>query len=139
MKARQYPVQGDDVVLTIDRELQAKAEQALEGREGVVVALDPQTGEILALASSPTYDPNKFITRFTPEEWPDLITDPASPLENRAIRGLYAPGSIFKLVMGVGGLDLRLRRPGDDRLLLAARRRSTARCATAGSSRATAP
>ncbi|MCX6573935.1 MAG: penicillin-binding protein 2 [Candidatus Aminicenantes bacterium] len=102
--ARQYPVQGDDVILTIDRELQAEAERALEGREGVVVALDPKTGEVLALASSPTYDPNRFITRFTPKEWTDLISDPTSPLENRAIRGLYAPGSIFKLVMSVAGL-----------------------------------
>jgi penicillin-binding protein 2 len=102
--ARQYPVQGDDVILTIDRELQAEAERSLEGREGVIVALDPKTGEVLALASSPTYDPNRFITRFTPKEWTDLISDPASPLENRAIRGLYAPGSIFKLVMSVAGL-----------------------------------
>jgi penicillin-binding protein 2 len=103
VKARQYPVQGEDVILTIDRELQAEAERALEGREGVIVALDPKTGEVLALASSPTYDPNRFITRFTPKEWTDLISDAASPLENRAIRGLYAPGSIFKLVMSVAG------------------------------------
>jgi penicillin-binding protein 2 len=102
--ARQYPVQGDDVILTIDSKLQAEAEKSLEGREGVIVALDPKTGEVLALASSPTYDPNRFITRFTPTEWTDLISDPASPLENRAIRGLYAPGSIFKLVMSAAGL-----------------------------------
>jgi penicillin-binding protein 2 len=103
-QAHDYPVQGGTVVLTIDDRLQAVAEEALEGREGVVVALDPQTGEILALASFPTYDPNRFITRFTPAEWRDLINDPLSPLENRAIRGLYAPGSIFKLVMSLGGL-----------------------------------
>jgi len=104
VKARQFPVQGDDIVLTIDGALQAEAERALEGREGVIVALDPKTGEVLALASSPTYDPNRFITRFTPLEWTDLISDPNSPLENRAIRGLYAPGSIFKLVMSAAGL-----------------------------------
>jgi penicillin-binding protein 2 len=103
-KARQFPVQGHDVVLTIDGRLQAAAEAALEGREGVVVAMAPGTGEILALASSPTYDPNRFITRFTPTEWLQLMNDPLSPLENRAIRGLYAPGSIFKLVMSVAGL-----------------------------------
>jgi penicillin-binding protein 2 len=103
-KARQHPEQGHDVKLTIDSALQAEAERSLEGREGVIVALDPRTGEVLALASSPTYDPNRFITRFTPKEWTDLITDASSPLENRAIRGLYAPGSIFKLVMGVAGL-----------------------------------
>lgn len=103
-KARQNPVQGGDVVLTLDRRLQAMAEEALEGREGVVVALDPQSGDILALASFPTFDPNRFITRFTPTEWLQLTNDPLSPLENRAIRGLYAPGSIFKLVMSLGGL-----------------------------------
>ena len=84
--------------------LQAEAERALKGREGVIVALDTETGGVLALASSPTYDPNRFITRFTPAEWGALMTDPLSPLENRAIRGLYAPGSIFKLVMSLGGL-----------------------------------
>ena len=99
-----YPVQGNDVTLSIDWDLQAIAEAALEGREGVVVVLD-QDGAVLALASYPTYDPNRFITRFTPEEWGALIQDPLSPLENRAIRGLYAPGSIFKLVMSLGGLD----------------------------------
>jgi len=103
-QAHDFPVQGGTVVLTIDDRLQAAAEEALEGREGVVVAFDPRTGEILALASFPTYDPNRFITRFTPAEWRDLINDPLSPLENRAIRGLYAPGSIFKLVMSLGGL-----------------------------------
>jgi len=103
-KARQNPVQGGDVVLTLDYRLQAMAEEALEGREGVVVALDPQSGEILALTSFPTFDPNRFITRFTPTEWLQLTNDPLSPLENRAIRGLYAPGSIFKLVMSLGGL-----------------------------------
>jgi penicillin-binding protein 2 len=104
VRARTNPTPGTPLVLTIDIRLQRIAEQALEGREGVVVALDPGTGGILALASNPTYDPNKFITRFTPAEWSQLMTDPLSPLENRAIRGLYAPGSIFKLVMALGGL-----------------------------------
>jgi penicillin-binding protein 2 len=103
-KAHSNPIQGQDVLLTIDERLQAEAEKALEGREGVIIALDAGTGGILALASSPTYDPNRFITRFTPDEWRLLMNDALSPLENRAIRGLYAPGSIFKLVMSVGGL-----------------------------------
>ena len=101
---KDYPVQGDDLKLTIDLKLQAEAERALEGREGVVVALDADNGDILALASSPTFDPNKFITRFTRDEWVQLIGDPLAPLENRAIRGLYAPGSIFKPVMALAGL-----------------------------------
>lgn len=104
-QAHDFPEQGGEVVLSLDLELQALAEELLAGREGVLVALDPRSGEVLALASSPTYDPNRFITRFTPAEWSRLTTDPQSPLENRAIRGLYAPGSIFKLVMALGGLD----------------------------------
>jgi len=102
--ARQFPIQGRDVVLTLDPVLQAEAERSLEGREGVVIALDAETGGILALASFPTYDPNRFITRFTQAEWSALMSDPLAPLENRAIRGLYAPGSIFKLVMAMAGL-----------------------------------
>jgi penicillin-binding protein 2 len=102
----QNPVQGNDLHLTIDARLQAKAEELLAGKEGVIVVLDPATGGILTMASYPTFDPNRFISRFTPEEWLELTNDPASPLENRAIRGLYAPGSIFKLVMASGGLDL---------------------------------
>jgi penicillin-binding protein 2 len=102
----QDPAKGQDLQLTIDARLQAKAEELLGDREGAIVALDPATGEILTMASSPTFDPNRFITRFTPEEWIQLINDPASPLENRAVRGLYAPGSIFKIVMALTGLDL---------------------------------
>lgn len=99
------PVQGREVRLTISQALQAKAESLLGQREGAIVALDPATGEVLAMASYPSFDPNRFISRFTPEEWTGLINDPSSPLENRAIRGLYAPGSIFKMVMAVAGLD----------------------------------
>ena len=104
-QAHQYPEQGGKVDLTIDLQLQSLAEDSLAGREGVIVALDPRSGEVMVLASSPTFDPNRFITRFTPTEWLGLINDPLSPLENRAIRGLYAPGSLFKLVMSLAGLD----------------------------------
>ncbi len=104
-KSIQGPTPGADVVLSIDAELQALAEKLLGEREGAVVALDPSNGEVLVMASTPTFDPNRFITRFTPTEWVGLIKDPASPLENRAIRGLYAPGSIFKVVMALAGLD----------------------------------
>jgi penicillin-binding protein 2 len=99
------PAQGRQVRLSISAALQAKAQELLGQREGAIVALDPATGEVLAMASYPTFDPNRFISRFTPEEWLGLVNDPSSPLENRAIRGLYAPGSIFKLVMAVAGLD----------------------------------
>ncbi len=99
------PVQGRDVAVSLDIRLQTRAEELLEGREGVIIALDPRSGEVLALASFPTFDPNRFITRFTPSEWLELVNDPLSPLENRALRGLYPPGSIFKLVMALGGFD----------------------------------
>jgi len=102
---RVEPRQGKSLRLTLDYDLQKKAEELLQGKEGTIVAMDPKTGEVLALASFPTYDPNKFISRFSPEEWLSLINDPAYPLENRAIRGLYSPGSIFKIVMAAAGLD----------------------------------
>ena len=106
--ARQKPLPGENVWLTLDYELQKKAEELLEGREGAVVVLNPKNGQVLALASYPNFDPNKFINRFTPQEWRDIIDSPEFPLENRAIRGLYSPGSIFKLTMALGALDSRI-------------------------------
>ncbi|HEB36400.1 hypothetical protein LCGC14_0615040 [marine sediment metagenome] len=106
--AKREPEKGQNIILTLDYALQEKAEEVLEGREGAVVMMDPQTGEILALASYPTFDPNKFIDRFTPEEWLDLINSSEFPLENRTVRGQYAPGSIFKLVIDLGALELGL-------------------------------
>lgn len=106
--ARREPIQGKDLKLTLDFDLQKKAEELLEGKEGAIVILDVKTGEILALASYPDFDPNKFINRFTPEEWLDLIKRPDFPLENRAIRGLYAPGSLFKLTIAIAALDSSL-------------------------------
>ncbi len=103
--SREESVPGQDISLTLDFSIQSRAEELLEGREGAIVVLDPRTGDILALTSFPTFDPNKFISRFSPEEWLNVLRDPEFPLENRAIRGLYAPGSIFKLTMALGALD----------------------------------
>lgn len=105
---RHEPKKGQDIFLTLDFELQKKAEELLEGKEGAIIVLDPRSGEVLTLASYPDFNPNKFITRFTPEEWLGLVNSPSFPLENRALRGLYAPGSIFKLTMALGALDLNL-------------------------------
>jgi len=102
---RLEPTPGHDLQLTLDFDLQQRATQLLEGREGAIIVLDPRNGEVLALSSFPTYDPNKFITRFSPQEWMDLISRADHPLENRAIRGLYAPGSLFKLTMALGALN----------------------------------
>jgi penicillin-binding protein 2 len=101
------PTPGKNVSLTLDIDLQREAERILEGREGAVVIMEPKNGEVLAMASYPNFDPNKFINRFTPEEWLELVDNPEFPLENRTIRGLYSPGSIFKLAMAVAGLDAR--------------------------------
>jgi len=103
--ARLEPRKGQDLFLTLDLELQKKAEELLEGKEGAVVMMDVETGGVLALASYPNFDPNRFINRFTSEEWLDLVNSPEFPLENRAIRGQYAPGSVFKLTMALGALD----------------------------------
>ncbi len=103
---RVEPQQSPKLALTIDFDLQAKAEELLVGKEGAVVALDARTGGVLVMASSPTYDPNKFINRFTPEEWIELVKSPDNPLVNRAIQGQYSPGSIFKPAMALGALDL---------------------------------
>ncbi len=102
------PIKGQDLVLSIDLDLQKKAEGLLEGKEGAIIVLDSRSGECLAWVSSPSYDPNRFITRFSPEEWLSIINDPARPLENRVIRGQYSPGSIFKVVTALTSLETGL-------------------------------
>jgi len=102
------PIKGRDLVLSIDLDLQKKAEGLLEGKEGAIIVLDSRSGECLAWVSSPSYDPNRFITRFSPEEWLSIINDPARPLENRVIRGQYSPGSIFKVVTALTSLETGL-------------------------------
>lgn len=96
---------GKSLVLSLDLELQQKAEQALEGHEGAIVALDVRTGEVLAMASRPGFDPNLFARGIKAEEWRTLIGDPLRPLNNRAIQGQYSPGSTFKVVMAAAALE----------------------------------
>jgi penicillin-binding protein 2 len=105
------PLPNPKIALTLDFDLQSKAEELLAGKEGAVVILDSATGEVLTLASFPNYDPNKFINRFTPEEWQSLVQNPDNPLLNRALQGLYSPGSVFKPVMALGALDAGLITP----------------------------
>jgi penicillin-binding protein 2 len=97
---------GQNLFLTIDRELQALAEESFADKVGSAVALDPRTGEILALVSSPSYDPNWFTRRVTSEEWSSLLSDPNHPLQNRAIQNMYSPGSVFKVFLAYGALAL---------------------------------
>jgi penicillin-binding protein 2 len=104
--ARKTPVPGHNVYLTLDFELQRAAEQYFIENEfvGSCVVLDPRTGEVLAMVSSPAYNPNVFSRRFTPDVWKEITSNPFHLLQNRAISGLYSPGSVFKVVMSMAGL-----------------------------------
>src|SRR5260370_37711472 len=92
---------GKQLKLTVDLDLQIAAEQALEGKNGAIVAMDPHSGEILAMVSRPTFDPNNFAVKISNDEWNKLATDPEKPLSNKAIQQQLAPGSTFKVIMSV--------------------------------------
>ncbi|MFZ7112802.1 MAG: penicillin-binding protein 2 [Desulfatiglandales bacterium] len=112
--SRKAPVPGADIGLTIDWELQSLAEKALEDREGAVVVMDPGTGEILAMASSPSFDPNLFVGRIDRSAWQRIVSSTDSPLQNRAIAGQYPPGSIFKIVVALAGLEEGMITPEEE-------------------------
>ena len=99
------PIPGKPLKLTIDLDLQIAMEEALEGKNGAMVALNPRNGEILAMASRPTFDANAFSVRISRTEWNRLVTDPAKPLLNKALQAQLSPGSTFKIVMSVAGLE----------------------------------
>src|ERR1700682_4128680 len=105
--ARKEPVPGDNVHLTLDFDLQRRAEQYFVDNEfvGSAVALDPRNGEVLAMVSSPAFNPNVYSKRFTPEVWKTIVSNPFKIELNRAIQGLYSPGSVFKAVMAMAGLS----------------------------------
>ena len=96
---------GDSLVLTIDADLQRAAEAALHGKEGAIVVLGVNTGEVLAMASHPAFDPNLFSRGIRVDEWHALVDDPLHPLNNRAIQGQYPPGSTFKVIMAAAALE----------------------------------
>jgi len=98
-------INGKNINLTLDLDLQEEVENILEEREGAIIVMGARTGQVLAMASYPNFDPNKFINRFTQDQWMELIQDPSFPLENRCIRGLYSPGSLFKPLVAIGALD----------------------------------
>ncbi|MEE8217418.1 MAG: penicillin-binding transpeptidase domain-containing protein, partial [Vicinamibacteria bacterium] len=99
------PEDGPSFTLSLDASLQAASERAFAGRAGSAVVLDPETGEILAMTSTPAYDPNDFTTGIDPERWGMLANDPETPFMNRVIQGQYAPGSTFKIVLAVAALE----------------------------------
>ena len=96
---------GKDLRTTLDLDLQAVAELAMEGKRGAVVALDPRSGEVLAMVSRPSYDPNKFTGRISKNDWNEIANDPYKPLMDRAIQAELAPGSTFKPFTALAGLE----------------------------------
>ena len=102
---RTDPTPGKDIVLSLDVNLQKAAELALAGRRGAIVAIQPQTGEVLAMVSQPSFDPNPFVTGIGFKAYADLRDSIDRPLYNRVLRGLYPPGSTIKPMMAVAGLD----------------------------------
>ena len=103
--SRKRPLPGMNVWLTIDKDLQITAENALKGKKGAIVAMNPKDGEILALASSPAYDPNWFIVGMDRTQWAEIMRSKDSPLQNRPISGQYPPGSVFKIAVALAGLE----------------------------------
>jgi len=102
---RKPSVSGSDIYLNIDADLQVKAREYLDGQRGSVVAIEPQTGQVLAFVSNPVYDPNKFVNGIDYRSYNALLNDPYRPLVNRAFNGRYAPGSTIKGLVSLAGLE----------------------------------
>ena len=113
MLSRIPPAPGKDLRLHLDLELQTVAEQAFGDYLGGLVAIDPNTGGVLALVSRPGFDPNLFVDGIDPETWKSLNESPERPMVNRALRGIYPPGSTIKPLVALAGLELGVRKPGD--------------------------
>lgn len=105
------PSKGEDVYLTIDAFLQEAAFKAFGEYSGAFVAIKPETGEVLALVNSPSFDPNMFVEGVSEKYWKELNSNPKNPLLNRAINGLYAPGSTFKVIPALAGLEEKFVTP----------------------------
>ncbi|MFH0823489.1 MAG: penicillin-binding protein 2 [Pseudomonadota bacterium] len=110
---RTEPKLGADLILTVDASLQRFIEESFVHRVGSVIALDPDTGHVLAMVSKPGFDLNLFTPTISSREWSELRNDPLNPLENRSIRGLYSPASTFKIVMASAGLSDGAITPAD--------------------------
>ena len=100
-------ISGRDLVLTIDSRLQEKAAELLEEKKGAIIVMQPDTGEVLALVSSPKFDPNYFTIDYSKNEIRRLLNDYRSPMLNRAISGLYPPGSVFKIIVAIAALEIK--------------------------------
>jgi penicillin-binding protein 2 len=102
---QELAVPGKDLRLTIDLDVQMAAERAMEGKIGAMVAMDPHNGEILAMVSRPTFDPNQFSVKLTSAYWKSIMENPDHPMLNKAIQAQLAPGSTFKIIMSMAGLQ----------------------------------
>ncbi|MEP7186904.1 MAG: penicillin-binding protein 2 [Rhodanobacter sp.] len=107
------PTPGKNLYLSIDVRVQKAAEVAFDGRPGAAVAIDPRNGQVLAMVSVPTFDPNLFVNGISQVDYNGLIKDPQKPLYNRALRGVYPPGSTMKPLIGLAGLETGFRTPQD--------------------------
>jgi penicillin-binding protein 2 len=96
---------GHNTYLTIDRLLQEKSEDLLGDRVGAVVAMDPNSGRVLALANSPSFDPNEFVNGLSHQQWQEIISNPFRAMENKAIQAEYPPASTYKIVTAIAGLE----------------------------------
>ena len=99
------------MALTIDRQVQAAADAALDGKKGAIVAMDVRTGDILALSSAPRFDPNIFTGEISKDTWLDLVAGKDSKLTNRAVQGAFPPGSVFKIFVAIAGLSEQVVNP----------------------------
>ena len=111
--SREAPTAGTNRYLSIDARLQRVAEQAFAGRAGAAVALDPRNGEVLAMVSVPSFDPNLFVNGINQIDYSTLLNAPDRPLLDRALAGGYLPGSTVKPYVGLSGLELGIRKPED--------------------------
>ena len=109
--SRKPPISGNTLVLSVDAKLQEIAEQSFGNYRGALVAIDPNNGEVLAFVSKPGYDPSLFIDGIDPQSWDELNNSPDVPLNNRALRGQYPPGSTVKPFMALAGLFYNTRSP----------------------------
>src|SRR5690242_17063849 len=109
--SRTPPISGNNLMLSLDAKLQEVAEKAFGDRRGALVAIEPSSGDVLAFVSKPGFDPNLFVDGIDPENWDLLNNSIDRPLNNRALRGMYPPGSTFKPFMALAGLELKKRWP----------------------------
>ena len=107
----QPSIPGNNLVLNINYRLQKKAYELLQGKRGTIIAMNPNTGEVLAMVSEPSYDSNLMSGPITQNQWSEILNDPGNPMQNRAIMGSYPPGSVFKLITATAGMETKAVTP----------------------------